>query len=157
RLAAPLERDDHDQLRRSRRRPVAHHPGGDVERRQGAAAAGGLPVRTDGMTIGRRGARGHTLVEMMVVLSTMTLVFAGLFMLLRPARDASHEAISRSTLQEAGRRMLEVMLDDLRHTGLTTSGGQNLPAIWEHARGVDSTPPGPLVATMNYTDVYLVN
>jgi hypothetical protein len=53
--------------------------------------------------------------------------------------------------------MLETILADLRHSGLTTSGGANYPAIWERPRGPDKTPRGNLVATMNFTDESLVS
>ena len=104
-----------------------------------------------------RGARGHTLVEMMIVVVTMTVVLGGVLTIMRGARDAWQLTGSKSRLQESGRRMLEKIVSDLRHSGLTTVAGQNYPAIWERPLGPESTPRGALVATMNYSDESLVS
>ena len=105
----------------------------------------------------RRGARGHTMVEMMIVLATMTLVLGGVMQIMKAARDAWQLTGSKSRLQEAGRRMLEKIIADVRHSGLTTVAAQNYPAIWERPLGSESTPRGALIATMNYADESLVN
>jgi hypothetical protein len=106
---------------------------------------------------GARGRRGHTLVEMMIVLTTMTAVLGGSMVLMEGARSAWRLADTESRLQERGRRVLQTVLGELRRSGLTTVAGANYPAIWEHARGPDADPRGALVATMNYADESLVN
>jgi len=105
----------------------------------------------------RAGVRGHTLLESMFVLATMTAVLGGSLVLLDGARRAWQFADSESRLQERGRRMLQAVLTELRRSGLTTDAGNNLPAIFERARGPDWTPRGNLLATMNYADESLVD
>ena len=105
----------------------------------------------------RRRLRGHTLLEMMVVLTTMTVVLGGSMLLMNGVRSAWKLADSESRLQELGRRLLQSVLADMRRTGLTTDAGVNYPSIFERARGPDTTPRGPLVASMNYTDTGLVD
>lgn len=104
-----------------------------------------------------RRVRGHTLVETMIVLVTMTVVLGGTMLLLGSTRKAWRLADTESRLQESGRRILQTVLSDLRRSGLTTSGGINYPAFWERPRGPAATPRANLVATMNYADAALVN
>ena len=101
--------------------------------------------------------RGHTFVEMMIVLCTMTVVLGGVMQIMKGARDSWQLTGSKSRLQESGRRMLEKIVADVRKSGLTNVAGQNYPAIWERPLGPENTPRGALVATMNYTDESLVN
>jgi hypothetical protein len=101
--------------------------------------------------------RGHTLVEMMIVLTVMTAVLGGSMLLLESTREAWRLADTESRLQERGRRVLQTVLSELRRTGLTSTGGNNYPAIWERARGPETTPRGNLVATLAYSDASLVN
>jgi hypothetical protein len=104
-----------------------------------------------------RGRRGHSLVEMLIVLSTLTVVLGGVFELVRSVRNSWRLESSKSRLQESGRRMLERVLDDLRRSGLTTTGGTTYPSIFEHAAGPEATSRGNLVASMNYADAALVD
>ncbi len=115
-------------------------------------------MRSHALSAGRRGrARGHTMVEMMIVLVTMTVVLGGVMEIMRGARASWQLTGSKSRLQESGRSMLEKIIADLRHSGLTTVAGQNYPAIWERPLGPETQPRGNLVATMNYSDETLVN
>ncbi len=106
----------------------------------------------------RRGAqRGHSLLEVVLVFATMSLVLGGVLQVMHASQTAWQLASSKSRLQESGRRMLETVLTDLRHSGLTTVAGNSYPAISERPRGAFGTPRGNLVATMNYADEALVN
>jgi len=114
-------------------------------------------VRAHPMRHRRSRRAGHTLIEMMVVLATLTIVLGGVTQLLKGARDTWQLTGAKSRLQESGRRMLETILSDLRHSGLTTVGATNYPSIWERPRGPETTPLGPLVASMDYGDASLVS
>lgn len=105
----------------------------------------------------RRRQAGFSLVEMMVAMGSMTLVFGASMMMLAGTRGAWEVGGTRSSLQEVGRRMLEEVLTDVRRSGLTTTGGQNFPQIWERPVGTFLEPRGNLIATMDYTDVDLVD
>ena len=98
-----------------------------------------------------------TLVETMVAVVGMTIVFGGSLMLLISSQGAWQVGGNQSSLQEIGRRILNEVLADLRRSGLTAVPGQNLPAVFQHARGAETDPRGPLQATMNYQDVALVS
>ena len=104
-----------------------------------------------------RGRRGSSLVEMLIVLATMTIVLGCAVELIRSSRSSWQLASTKSRLQESGRRMMQSILADLRRSGLTNAAGQNYPAIWERPAGAESTPRGALIATMSYTDVGLVD
>jgi hypothetical protein len=119
--------------------------------------AGSIPVRPNALTAPSRGRRGHSLVEVVIVLSTMTIVLGGVFELVRSVRGSWRLESAKSRLQESGRNMLERVLDDLRRSGLTTVAGATYPAVWEHAAGPEATPRGSLVATMGYADAGLVD
>jgi type II secretory pathway pseudopilin PulG len=106
---------------------------------------------------GSRRRRGHSLVEMVVVLATMTIVLGSIFELVHSVRNSWRLQSSKSRLQESGRRMLERVLDDVRRSGLTTFAGATYPMIWEHAAGAEASPRGNLVATMGYNDAGLVD
>lgn len=101
--------------------------------------------------------RGHSLIEMVVALATLSLVLGGALQISTAARDTWRLAGAKSRLQEDGRRMLDAVLDELRRSGVTSAGGASLPAIWEQPRGPLATPRGNLVATMNFADADLVN
>lgn len=104
-----------------------------------------------------RRTRGTTMIEMMIVLVTMTAVLGGSMLLLESARKAWRFADTEGRLQENGRRILQNLLGELRHSGLTSLAGTNYPAIYERPRGPDTTPRGNLIATMNYADESLVS
>jgi hypothetical protein len=93
----------------------------------------------------------------MIVLCTMTAVLGGSMLLMEGARNAWRLADTESRLQERGRRVLQTVLGELRRSGLTSLAGNNYPAIWERARGPETTLRGNLVATMAYADESLVN
>lgn len=97
--------------------------------------------------------RGHTLVELAVVMATFALLLGGTLLLLSGARESWRRADAESRLQESGRRMLEAILGDLRRSGLTVAQGASWPAIFERPRGPRGTPRGALVATMDPADV----
>jgi hypothetical protein len=108
--------------------------------------------------VGRdRACRGHSLLEALIVFATLSLVFGGVVQVMQASRTAWQMTSARSRLQESGRRMLETVLTDLRHSGLTSVAGNSYPAISERPRGPVSTPRGALVATMNYADEALVS
>lgn len=100
---------------------------------------------------------GFSLIEMIVATASMSFVFGGSVLLLQGTRGAFEVGGNHSSLQEVGRRILDDVLSDLRRSGLTTVAGQNLPAVFERPVGNFLTPQGPLLATMSYTDVDLVD
>lgn len=106
---------------------------------------------------GRARQRGTGFIELILVLATSLLVMGGAIVLMQGTRSNSARANGAAALQEHGRRVLTEVLDELRRSGLSTSAGTNYPAIWERARGPESTARGALVATMNYTDVAAVS
>lgn len=114
-------------------------------------------MRAHPVTARPRGRRGSSLIEMMVVLATMTIVLGCAIELIRGSRNSWQLASSKSRLQESGRRMMQSVLADLRRSGLTNAGGANYPSIWERPAGPESTPRGSLIATMNYADASLVD
>jgi hypothetical protein len=101
--------------------------------------------------------RGHTLLEMVLAVTTLATVLGGVLQITTGSRAAWRLSGSKSHLQESGRRMLESILAELRHSGLTSVAGSNYPAIYERPRGTAATPRGNLVATMSYADEALVS
>src|SRR6185369_14768879 len=103
---------DRRHLRRPGRRPADHHDHGVVEGPQGPPAAGDVPMRPHTLNVRGRSTRGHTFVEMMIVLCTMTVVLGGVMQIMKGARDSWQLTGSKSRLQESGRRMLEKIVAD---------------------------------------------
>jgi hypothetical protein len=92
-----------------------------------------------------------------MALTTLSAVLGGVLQITTASRAAWRLSGSKSHLQESGRRMLETILAELRHSGLTSLAGSSYPAIFERPRGPEATPRGNLVATMNYADESLVS
>jgi type II secretory pathway pseudopilin PulG len=105
----------------------------------------------------RRRRDGFTIVEAVVVCATLVVVLGAALVLLEGTRHTSQRAQTESRLQESGRRILADVLADLKRSGMSTLDGHSYPAIWERARGPESTPRGNLIATLSYSDESLVD
>ncbi len=97
--------------------------------------------------------KGFSLVEMTLVSIGISFVMGTVMLFMKSSQAAWELSGNQSGLQERARRLLHVMVDDLRRSSLTSVAGQNLPAIWERPAGTEDTPRGALIATMNYEDV----
>jgi len=106
----------------------------------------------------QRGSRsGFTFLEMLLTLTVFAVIFSSLFMLVHGVQSSYDRGKTESVLRESGRRILKIMVEELRKTAIIEGGLVNLPAVYEHdvlPMG-DGNVRGNLIATMSLSDAIL--
>jgi hypothetical protein len=96
--------------------------------------------------------RGFTLIETVISTAFVVLVLGGFALLMRSTGEPNDMMQTIGHLQEAGRRIIRTIGNDLKCVGIRESAGGNLPAIFERPVGPEGTPRGKLVASMSFAD-----